>query len=92
MIILETVGEEDADHVLDLLLGHEVQLELVKEEVGDEFEHLGALVIPGEPVSIVVHQCPQCVPLVPVVSVLHSHWSRSNHIMHSLVPFAIKNQ
>ena len=45
MIILETVGEEDADHVLDLLLRHEVQLELVEEEIGDEFEHLGALVI-----------------------------------------------
>ena len=40
MIVLEAVGEEDTDHVLDLLLRHEVQLELVEEEVGDELEHL----------------------------------------------------
>ena len=49
MIVLEAVGEEDPDHVLDLLLRHEVQLELVEEEVGDEFEHLGALVISSKP-------------------------------------------
>ena len=50
MIVFEAVGEEDADHVLDLRLRHEVQLELVEEEVGDEFEHLRALVISFEPV------------------------------------------
>ena len=49
MIVLEAVGEEDPDHVLDLLLRHKVQLELVEKEVGDEFEHLGALVISSKP-------------------------------------------
>ena len=49
MIVLEAVGEEDSNHVLDLLLRHKVQLELVEEEVGDQFEHLCALVISGKP-------------------------------------------
>ena len=52
MIVLEAIGEEDSDHVLDLLLGHEVQLQLVEEEVGDELEHLRTLVVSREPTNI----------------------------------------
>ena len=49
MIVFKAVGEEDSNHVLDLLLRHKVQLELVEEKVGDQFEHLCALVISGKP-------------------------------------------
>ena len=52
MIVLEAIGEEDPDHVLNLLLGHEVQLQLVEEEVGDELEHLRTLVVSREPTNI----------------------------------------
>ena len=52
MIVLEPISEEDANHVLDLLLGHEVQLQLVQEEVGYEFEHLRTLVVSSEPRQI----------------------------------------
>ena len=52
VIVLEAIGEEDSDHVLDLLLGNKVQLQLVEEEVGDELEHLRTLVVSREPTNI----------------------------------------
>ena len=67
MVILKAVGEQNPDHVLYLLLTHKVQLQFVKEEVGDERVHSHCVLVLGESFLIVIHQVTKRVPSLPVV-------------------------
>ena len=57
MVILKAVGEQNPDHVLYLLLAHKVQLQFVKEEVGDERVHSHCVLVLGESFLIVSQAC-----------------------------------